>query len=74
MPKIRPDKDGKTWFDPAAFYFTTYRKALNPRDMVPVDTNLRVGDVIGIRTGAPPPAAPKEKTYDAMDYVGEKDL
>ena len=39
-----------------------------------VDTNLRVGDVIGIRTGAPPPAAPKEKAYDAMDYVGEKDL
>lgn len=74
MPKIRPDKSGKTWFDPAAFYFTTYRKALNPRDMVPVDTNLRVGDVIGIRTGASLPAAPKEKAYDAMDYVGEKDL
>ena len=74
MPKIRPDKSGKTWFAPAAFYFTTYRKALNPRDMVPVDTNLRVGDVIGIRTGAPPPTAPKEKAYDAMDFVGEKDL
>lgn len=74
MPKIRPDKSGKTWFDPAAFYFTTYRKALNPRDMVPVDTNLRVGDIVGIRTGAPLPAAPKEKAYDAMDYVGEKDL
>ena len=42
--------------------------------MIPVDTNLRVGDVLGIRTGAPPPAAPKEKAYNAMDYVGEKDL
>ena len=42
--------------------------------MIPVDTNLRVGDILGIRTDTPPPAAPKEKAYDAMDYVGEKDL
>ena len=74
MPKIKPDKDGKVWFDPAAFYFTTYRKTLNPRDMVPVESDLCIGDVVGIRKRETQPPPREEKGYDAMDYVGEKDL
>jgi hypothetical protein len=74
MPKIRPDKDGKVWFDPAAFYFTSYRKTLNPRDMVPVESDLCIGDIVGIRKRETQPAPREEKGYDAMEYVGEKDL
>ena len=42
--------------------------------MVPVDSNLRVGDIVGIRKRETQPAPKEEKGFDAMHFVDEKDL